>query len=118
MSILLRAEATMVAILAIAGYALFGSSWWLFILLLLVPDLSMLGYLKGPKIGAICYNAAHLYVLPVILFALGWWSGSKLALSLGLIWIFHIAIDRVLGYGLKFFSAFQDTHLGRIGKNS
>ncbi|MBA8877162.1 DUF4260 domain-containing protein [Phyllobacterium myrsinacearum] len=118
MSILLRVEGAMVATLAIGGYSLFGSSWWLFVVLFFVPDISMLAYLKGPKIGAICYNAAHLYVLPLMIWAAGWWSGSKLTVSIGLIWIFHIAIDRALGYGLKFFSAFQDTHLGRIGKNA
>lgn len=118
MTILLRIEGAMVAALTITAYSLFGLSWWLFVVLFLVPDISMLAYLKGPKIGAICYNAVHLYALPIILLAAGWWSGSKLVLSIGLIWVFHIAIDRALGYGLKFYSAFQDTHLGRIGKNA
>jgi hypothetical protein len=28
----------------------------------------------------------------------------------------HSSLDRVLGYGLKYPDAFQNTHLGRIGK--
>ncbi len=28
----------------------------------------------------------------------------------------HSAMDRVFGYGLKYTTGFQDTHLGKIGK--
>ncbi len=116
-TILLRLEAAGIAILTMAAYQIWGMSWWLFVALVLVPDLCMLGYLKGPRIGAICYNAFHVYFIALGVCVAGWWSGSQLVLSMGIIWVFHIAIDRTLGYGLKHATSFQDTHLGRIGRN-
>jgi hypothetical protein len=76
----------------------------------------MLGYLAGPLIGAIVYNAFHILVWPAILVIAGLYSGEMLAVQVAAIWIAHIAIDRALGYGLKLPSGFGDTHLGRIGK--
>jgi len=115
--VLLRLEAALIAILALASYGIWGMSWWLFALLVLAPDISMLGYLKGSRIGAICYNAFHVYFVALALSVFGWWSGSQVVLSIGIIWVFHIAMDRTLGYGLKFQTSFQDTHLGRIGRD-
>lgn len=92
------------------------TSWWLFALLILAPDLSMLGYLAGPRVGAIAYNALHILIVPLVLALAGYVVGSSMATAIGLIWIAHIAIDRALGYGLKLPSGFQDTHLGRIGR--
>ena len=76
----------------------------------------MLGYLAGPRVGAIAYNALHILLVPLILALAGYVLGSAMATAVALIWIAHIAIDRVLGYGLKLPSSFQDTHLGRIGR--
>ena len=89
-------------------------SWWLFAGLLLVPDLSMLGYLAGPGIGAIVYNAAHATPGPIALGLLGVATGYPLVLALAVIWLAHIGLDRALGYGLKYPGAFGDTHLGRL----
>jgi hypothetical protein len=102
----------------VAGYLVM-PDWplWLWPLLLLWPDLAMLGYALGPKGGALCYNLAHLYALPLMLFALGV-LGSALGLSaVGALWLAHIGFDRALGFGLKEVSGFQDTHLGRIGRS-
>jgi Domain of unknown function (DUF4260) len=100
-----------------AGYALSGGSWPLFFLLILAPDLSMLGYLAGPRIGAIAYNLVHALIAPLCLLALGFLGGQEPAIHIAMIWLAHIAIDRALGYGLKFSTGFQDTHLGRIGRD-
>ncbi len=116
-TILLRLEATLIAVLALVSYSMWDLSWWLFAVLVLAPDISMLGYLRGPRIGAACYNAFHVYFVALAITILGWWSGSQLVLSIGIIWVFHIAMDRTLGYGLKYPTSFQDTHLGRIGRN-
>jgi Domain of unknown function (DUF4260) len=115
-NVLLRLEAALVAVLALVSYGMWGLSWWLFALLVLAPDLSMLGYLKGPRIGAICYNAFHVYLVALAIGVFGWWYGSQPVLSIGIIWMFHIAMDRTLGFGLKCETSFQDTHLGRIGR--
>ncbi len=73
----------------------------------------MVGYLIGPAIGAAVYNLFHNYLPPAALAALGVLSGNQLLLLLALIWLGHIGMDRLLGYGLKYSSGFKDTHVGR-----
>ena len=97
-------------------YAIWGGSWWVYAILFLVPDLSFAAYLAGPKPGAIVYNAAHSYMAPVTLMTAGFAAASPLLLSIAMIWLAHIGIDRALGYGLKYAEGFGFTHLGRIGK--
>jgi hypothetical protein len=99
-------------------YAVWGGAWWIYLILFLVPDLSFAAYLAGPKVGAIIYNAAHSYMAPVTLMTTGFGMDSPLTLSIALIWMAHIGIDRALGYGLKYQAGFTFTHLGRIGKNA
>ena len=77
----------------------------------------MLGYLAGPRVGAVWYNVAHATLLPWVLLVTAYLSGNTLMLSIALIWFAHIGIDRALGYGLKRSSDFKDTHLGRIGRS-
>jgi hypothetical protein len=96
-------------------YAIWGGSWWVYAILFLAPDLSFAGYLAGPKAGAILYNAAHSYLAPMALMTSGFGLDSPLVLSIAMIWLAHIGIDRALGYGLKYFAGFGFTHLGRIG---
>ena len=76
----------------------------------------MLAYLIGPRAGAFVYNLAHTYALALPLALAGFFLGSALASTLALIWVAHIGLDRMLGYGLKYQSGFGDTHLGRIGR--
>jgi len=99
-------------------YAVWEGSWWVYALLFLAPDLSFLGYLAGPKAGAILYNAAHSYMAPMALMTTGFALSSPLVLSIAMIWLAHIGLDRALGFGLKYFAGFGFTHLGRIGKRS
>ncbi len=99
-------------------YAIWGGEWWIYAVLFLVPDLSFLGYLAGPRAGAIVYNAAHSYMAPMVLMTAGLGLASPLTLSIAMIWLAHIGIDRALGYGLKYSVGFGFTHLGRIGKDS
>ena len=96
-------------------YLLSGAPILLFLVLILVPDLSMLGYLKGKRTGAATYNVAHTYASPIALLGVGILLNFGLATALALIWITHIAVDRALGYGLKSSEGFSVTHLGRIG---
>lgn len=99
-------------------YALWDGSWWVYAILFLAPDLSFAAYLAGPKAGAIVYNAAHSYLAPVALMTAGLAMASPLVLSIAMIWLAHIGIDRALGYGLKYQAGFSFTHLGRIGKGA
>lgn len=109
----LRLEGALVAAIGIYLYAQGGASWWLFAVLILAPDLSALGYLKDNRIGAACYNAAHTYLAPALLWVVLWTAGTGLATSLALIWVVHIGADRLLGYGLKYPDRFGRTHLSR-----
>ncbi len=103
-----------VAAAAIALYFHADYPWWLLAALVLVPDLSMVGYLAGPTIGAAAYDAAHTYVVPVALATAGVIGDAEIALQLGLIWLTHIGVDRAIGYGLKYPTDFKDTHLQRV----
>ena len=110
----LRLEGLAVLIAAVLSYAHGHHSWILFAVLLLLPDISFAGYLAGPRIGAMCYNLLHSYASALLLAAVLFATGSSPAIAL--IWIAHIDMDRALGYGLKYASSFNDTHLGKIGK--
>ena len=99
-------------------YAVWEGSWWVYAILFLAPDLSFLGYLAGPRTGAIVYNAAHSYIAPMVVITSGFALASPLVLSVAMIWLAHIGIDRALGYGLKYNAGFGFTHLGRIGKGA
>jgi hypothetical protein len=99
---LLRVEGAVVFGMSVLLYWMNGGSWWLFALLLLAPDLSMLGYLAGRRVGVAVYNVFHAYPLPAVLAAFGLLEGSPVAVSGALIWFAHIGMDRVLGYGLKY----------------
>src|SRR5271165_7189513 len=112
--ILLRLEGMAALALSAVFYARTGASWWLFAALWLTPDLSMLGYLGGPKLGARIYNAIHSYVTPATLAVVGLLLGSSVLLPYALIWINHIGVDRLLGYGLKYPQGFKFTHLGKL----
>ena len=112
--LLLHAEGAAVAIAAVTLYFHEGFAWWLLLLLALAPDLAMLGYLAGPRAGAVAYDVVHTYVLPVLLATGGLIWDSDATLALALIWLTHIGVDRAVGYGLKYPSGFKDTHLQRV----
>jgi hypothetical protein len=102
--------ATFITFLAIGG------TWWFYLLLLLAPDISMIGYIKNARWGAYFYNAGHSLALPLILGVFGLLTHTPLAQQLALIWLGHAGFDRVQGYGLKETDSFTHTHLGRIGR--
>lgn len=110
----LRLEGLAVLGAATWMYAAAGGGPWWFAAWFLVPDLSMLGYLAGPRPGAASYNLAHSYVGPVVLGVAA--AAEPVGVQLALIWAAHIGFDRLLGYGLKYPRAFGDTHLGPIGR--
>jgi Domain of unknown function (DUF4260) len=111
---LLHAEGATLLGLAILLYARSGQSWWLFAVLLLAPDIGMLGYLAGTRAGAAVYNAFHAYPAPGVLAAVGVLTDRPLAVALALIWFAHIGMDRLFGYGLKYPTDFKDTHLSHV----
>jgi hypothetical protein len=102
-----------VALLALAAglYAHLIGDWRMFAILFLAPDVAFAAYLFGPRIGALGYNAVHSPIGPVALAAAAVMLNVHLALAVALIWLAHIGFDRALGYGLKYATAFGDTHL-------
>jgi hypothetical protein len=78
----------------------------------------MLGYLGGARRGAVCYNAVHTYIVPILLAAMGIVTSSPLAIGIAAIWIAHIAFDRMIGVGLKYADAFGHTHLSASPKSA
>lgn len=91
-------------------------SWKWFAICFFLPDISMLGYLAGNRVGAVFYNIFHHRFLAVMLYLTGSITDSGWLSFAGLILFCHIAFDRMLGYGLKYSTGFKDTHLGKIGK--
>jgi hypothetical protein len=112
--LLLHVEGAVVFAAATVLYFHEGHPWWLFLVLALAPALAMLGDLGGPRAGAFAYNAAHTFALPVALAVVGVLADAHGLVAVTLIWIAHIGADRALGYGLKYPSAFGDTHLQRV----
>jgi len=118
----LRLEGLATFIIAGLLYWHFHLNGFWFAVLFLAPDLSMLGYLAGPRFGATLYNLGHNHLAAGIVLAAGLIAditgAPRLALlGIGLIWCAHIGFDRALGYGLKSPESFRLTHLGKIGRD-
>ena len=116
-AILLRAEYVAIGVAGVVlWFAQGGALLWL-IPALLAPDLSIAGYAGGPRIGAVAYNAVHNLVLALALVGIGFLIASTPVVLAGAILLAHIGMDRTSGFGLKYATSFQDTHLGRIGRS-
>ena len=115
--LILRAEQVAIAVAGIVVWIANDGPPLLLIPAWLLVDLSMVGYLGGPRLGSITYNAAHNLVLALALLGLGWWTDTGWLVLAGAVFLTHIGVDRALGYGLKLPTDFRDTHLGRIGRS-
>ncbi|MBL1421098.1 MAG: DUF4260 domain-containing protein [Alphaproteobacteria bacterium] len=111
---ILQLEGAAIFALAILIYTNLSDSWWLFGGLILAPDLTMIGYAFGLKIGTFCYNLGHNYVFPAALAALGIYLSDNLLIHIAIIWFAHIGMDRAIQYGLKYSSGFKQTHINRL----
>src|SRR5690606_16735634 len=98
--LLLRLEGLLVLIAATIAFSTLGQSWWLYAAVFLVPDISFAGHLFGARFGAACYNAAHSYLLPLMLLCSSWFAAWDVGLAIAAIWSAHIGFERALGYGL------------------
>ena len=111
---ILHVEGFAVLALSIYFYGYSQFSWVLFFILLLSPDISMLGYLLNNKVGAMLYNLFHTYIISIGTVICGLILSNATVLAIGLIWSAHIGMDRMIGYGLKYPTEFKDTHLNRV----
>jgi hypothetical protein len=114
----LRLEGLVLLITTFFLYAGQHQKWWIYPLLLLLPDIFMVGYLASTKVGAFFYNLGHSYFAPSLVILLFWQANNHQGLAIGVIWLGHIGFDRSLGYGLKYDSNFKHTHLGNLDKSN
>ena len=94
----------------------FPSPLWLVVLILFVPDLALVAYAFGPKIGALAYNAVHLYGFGLMVSLVGLLRQDDFLMIAGALWFAHAGFDRMLGYGLKPPGDFRSIHMGRFGR--
>lgn len=111
---ILHVEGFAVFILSIYCYFTMGYSFILFLVLLFAPDVAMLGYLKDNRFGAIVYNLFHAYFVPIGILFIGILLHNDVLFMVSLIWIAHIGMDRMFGFGLKYPTHFKDTHFERV----
>jgi hypothetical protein len=114
---LLKAEEAAMFILGIFLFSKLSFAWWVFPALLLAPDISMVGYLANPRMGAWLYNLAHHKAIAISVYLAGVYLNNEIIQLSGVILFAHSSMDRILGYGLKYNDAFKHTHLGWIGQN-
>ncbi len=115
---ILKLEELAMFALGIFMYGLLGYPWWLFLVLILTPDIGMLGYLFNPRLGAIGYNILHHKGIAILLYFFGMYLSFPVIEMIGVILFTHSSMDRIFGYGLKFDKGFKYTHLGEIGNNN
>ncbi|WP_234733067.1 DUF4260 domain-containing protein [Tellurirhabdus bombi] len=113
---LLKIEELAQFTLSIAIFTQLPYAWWWFPALILVPDLSMLGYLVSTRLGAYLYNLIHHKATGIIVGSLGFFLQDPAWMLAGCILFAHSSMDRLFGYGLKYTDSFKHTHLDIIGK--
>ncbi|HLZ86711.1 MAG TPA: DUF4260 domain-containing protein [Puia sp.] len=114
---LIKWEEAALLLLSIFLWAQLHFAWYWWLIWILAPDLSMIAYLGGNRVGAIGYDLVHHKAVAVVVYLVGWYLGDRIVQGAGMILLGHSCMDRAMGYGLKYFSGFQDTHLGKIGKD-
>jgi len=114
---ILKLEEAAMFVLSIYALSLFHADWWVYLSVLIAPDISFIGYTAGNRIGAVCYNLFHHKGIAIAIFLTGFLLQDEWIQIIGIILFGHSSMDRMLGYGLKLDRGFKYTHLGTIGKN-
>jgi hypothetical protein len=117
MKILLKIEEVAMFVVSLILFENLGISWWWFAACILLPDLSMIGYLINARVGACAYNFFHHKALAIVTWFVGLYFGNMHLQFTGIMLFAHASMDRMLGYGLKYETGFRFTHLGIIGKD-
>lgn len=112
---LLKAEEIGMLLLSVFMFALTDFAWWWFPALLLLPDLSMVGYLFNSRSGALLYNFFHHKGIAILFYMVGYTTGEPYLALTGSVLFGHASMDRIFGFGLKYADSFKRTHLGHIG---
>jgi hypothetical protein len=114
--LLLRLEALLVFLIALICYSGLHGSWFLFVVLFLVPDVSLFGYIAegNGRFAAAFYNGLHCYAVPLAIALIAWRLHSVVIERIAIIWVAHIALDRLIGFGLKYAQAANPTHMQSV----
>lgn len=112
----LKIEELFLFILGVFSFNQLDFTWWWFLILILTPDISMLGYVVNTNVGAITYNAFHHKGIALLIYFAGVYFQNQIVQLIGVILFSHASFDRIFGYGLKYFDNFKHTHLGNIAK--
>ena len=111
---ILELESWFIAGASLLAYIYLKGNLGLLIVFFMLPDISMVGYLKNKTMGSIVYNAVHNYALVLALIIAGFILNIKPLIFAGLILSLHICVDRFFGFGLKYRTGFEDTHMQKI----
>jgi len=114
----LKIEELFMFVLGVYLFSLLQYQWWWFLVLILAPDIGMVGYLFGNKVGAFTYNLFHHKGVAIAIYLIGVYLAISVVQLIGILLFTHSAMDRILGYGLKYDKGFKFTHLGEIGNMS
>ncbi len=114
MNKLLKLEEALMFAFSIYLFTQLDFAWWWFPALLLAPDIGMIGYLHGPRLGSITYNITHHKGIALAVLLVGYYNQHDWTTLAGIILFGHSSMDRILGYGLKYPDSFQHTHLGKL----
>lgn len=114
MKIIVKLENVLVLFICLFIHFTFGYSFWIFLIFLLTPDISGLGYLINNKVGSISYNLFHTYILPLLILLIYLLVKEAIILQIALIWLSHISMDRALGYGLKYANSHKETTIQKL----
>ena len=112
--LILRTEGLPLFVAGAIAYGTIGGPWLAFVPLLLVPDISAIGYVRGTGLGSMTYNLAHNLVTAGALLGLGLWLNVAWLAIAGSVTLAHVGMDRLAGYGLKYPTTFKDTHLQHV----
>jgi hypothetical protein len=116
MKTIIKLEEATMFLLSIFLFSRLHFAWWWYALLILTPDSSMIGYLVNNRVGATCYNIVHHKGIAILVYISGLYLQNETVQFAGLILFGHSSMDRMMGYGLKYFEGFAFTHLGMTGK--
>ena len=116
MKTIIKLEELGLLLFGIYFFGLLNYQWWWFLVLILMPDFSMIGYVFGNKAGVFSYNLFHHRGIAVLVYFVGIYFHQNEIQLAGVILFSHSSFDRMLGYGLKYEAGFKYTHLGLIGK--
>ncbi|WP_370215015.1 DUF4260 domain-containing protein [Mesoflavibacter profundi] len=114
MKSILKLEELLQFALGIYLFSTISYAWWWFLVLILLPDIGMFGYLVNTKTGALTYNVFHHKGLAILILLVGIYFEIEVMQLIGIILFSHAALDRVFGYGLKYADNFKNTHLGHL----